>query len=234
MEFLLHSTVRARKTRALRYAGPASPRRTQHILDTQRRLIPGRPVAISEEELKRNLDVLQQLEADGICEVRKPTGEYVNLKNLEAVPNPPDLARAVLTPDRGAQFDLLVGRTFAKTDISIEVAANPLAPVEILSKEPIPALVAPPSYEGKVTPAYPAFGPIPKAAVEAAVSGDPPPVPADPVANTPSEDELAAAFGGSPSEDSVEGEEINTVPIEEREEVEQSEVPKNKKKGRRA
>lgn len=99
--FQVHSTVRSPRTRTLRAAAPVHHRRTQFVLDVQARLIPNRPLTITEEDLRRNLESLKALEAQGIAEVRTVDGRKVDLETLTPAPAmaippspnpPPDLA----------------------------------------------------------------------------------------------------------------------------------------------
>jgi len=175
MEYCLHSTVRSLKTRTLRATQPTHVRRTQFVLDTQRRLVPGRPTVISEEELSRNLETLKQLERDGVLEVKLPTGEPVDLLHLAPKQKTPD---PKLHPERlpdSAHNDLPIGRTFRKLDLSNELAVDPLARPEILSKEPVPAPLPPPVKEGHIVPALPPNAPyVPKKKIEAKASEEQP------------------------------------------------------------
>lgn len=99
--FQVHSVVRSPRTRTIRAAASVHHRRTQFVLDTQSRLIPNRPITITEEDLRRNLESLKSLEAHGIVEVRTVDGRKVDLETLEPAPAlampplphpPPDLA----------------------------------------------------------------------------------------------------------------------------------------------
>ena len=89
MNFYVHSTVRSPRKRTLRAAQPIHHRRTQFILDTQQRLIIGRPLTISEEVLERNMAHLIDLESKGIIEVKTQDGRYVHLKDKKIHPAPP-------------------------------------------------------------------------------------------------------------------------------------------------
>lgn len=92
MEFLVHNVAHHPKTRHIRAQAPVHPRHKQFILKTQRRLIPNRPIEVSEEELHENLEDLRKLEAQGIVEVRTKSGELLLLKDFsvqEKLPDPP-------------------------------------------------------------------------------------------------------------------------------------------------
>lgn len=86
MEYQVHSIVRNPLTRTLRAAAPLHHRRVQYVLDTQQRLIPGRPVGITREGIARNLDHLISLEQQGIAEVRTADGRKFDLRTLAVIP----------------------------------------------------------------------------------------------------------------------------------------------------
>lgn len=156
--FLIHSTTRSPKTRLLRARAAQHPRHTRFILDTQRRLIPNRPVAVSKDELLRNLPALKELHSQGILEVKTPTHQLVDLDTIEAMAPPadPPLPKRVLD---SIANDPPRGRTFLKTDLRADVDANPSAPVQVRNTDPVPALLPLPQHPGVITPAVPPIGP---------------------------------------------------------------------------
>ena len=143
--------VRSPATRTVRAAAPIHHRRTQHILDTQQRLIPNRPILISKADLLRNRDELINLEAQGIAEVREIGGRKLDLASLAvkaAIPTPPartprDNSIAADAPKGEAFFpapgqpgsDLLVAKQEAKRaaqedpTVVTEAVETTLAPV---------------------------------------------------------------------------------------------------------
>lgn len=176
MSYCLHSTVRSLKTRTLRATQPTHSRRTQFVLDTQRRLIPGRATVIQDDELFRNIESLKQLEKDGILEVRTPEGALVNLETLKVQVKMPD---PKVRPERrvdSAHDDLPIGRTFRKTDLSNELMVDPAAKPKILSDDPVHPPLPPPVKEGHIVPALPPNAPyVPKAKAKAKTEETPPP-----------------------------------------------------------
>lgn len=89
--FHIKSTVRSNRTRTQRYAAPAAIRRVQHILDTQQRLVPGRHLTVTREDVERNLEHLRTLEQQGICSVHAEDGRKLDLETFS-------LAGAEVTP----------------------------------------------------------------------------------------------------------------------------------------
>lgn len=66
MHFKVHNGARDVETRTQRAARATHGGLTQYIMNGSRRLVRGRPVVVSEEELKRHLPELVKLEAEGI------------------------------------------------------------------------------------------------------------------------------------------------------------------------
>lgn len=95
---LIHNMTRHVRTRGHRQAAPVHHRRTLRILDTQRRLVLGRPLAISEEDVQRNLQHLRDLEASGHIEIRSVEGARLRLDTLEfeAPPTMPPVPNVLL------------------------------------------------------------------------------------------------------------------------------------------
>jgi len=156
--FLIHSTTRSPRTRLQRARAAQHPRHTRFILDTQRRLIPNRPLVVTRDELLRNLPSLKELHEQGILEVKTATHKPVDLDTIEAMQTPADPPLPKRLPDSIAN-DPPQGRTFLKTDLRADVDANPTAPVQVRNTEPVPALLPLPEYPGVITPAVPPVGP---------------------------------------------------------------------------
>lgn len=145
MSYVVHSTVRSVHTRTQRAAAPIHYRRSQFILDSQRRLMPGRPVTISQADLERNLVHLQELQALGIALVKTVDGRLMDLSTLQPVsalpapplPHPP-LDSAKNDPPRGQAFFPAPGQagSEAHAKASQEKAAAAVAVVEVV--EPMP------------------------------------------------------------------------------------------------
>ena len=85
--YWLHSTTRAAHTKMLRSTAPSRVRRTQFVLDTQQRLPPGGKIELSEEDVRRNLASIRELQAQGIVELRNGDGHMVEM-NGDAVEMP--------------------------------------------------------------------------------------------------------------------------------------------------
>lgn len=109
--FQIVSTVRSVKTRTMRAQAPYHHRRTQFILDTQRRLLPARPLVIGREELLRNHTNLTALESQGILEVRTSTGRLVDLKTLAAAAAPVSVPKKAFR-DESVAADPVPGTNF--------------------------------------------------------------------------------------------------------------------------
>lgn len=159
--FYLQSTTRDPHPhfRRLRAQQPVHLRRTQRVLPTQRRLLTNRPLEITDKEFHDNLAELKELESRGVLRVLDAHRRILDLTTFE-VKEPP-VPQANKKPLDDANNDRPRGRTFIKTDLSADVAANPTAPVEIFNNEPLPALVTPPEYEDVMSPALPVHGPVP-------------------------------------------------------------------------
>lgn len=110
-DFRVHSIVRNVRTRTKRASAPIHYRRQQFILDTQQRLLPGRPLALSEDDLIRNLDHLRELESLGIAEVRHADGRLIDLSTVtaEEVPVPVPMLKQ---PPMDAKHDPAPGTTY--------------------------------------------------------------------------------------------------------------------------
>ena len=82
--FHLHNTTRGRGNRTLRAQAPAHLRFKQYVTNTQLRLIRGRPLLVSEDTVRANLDELRQKSQQGILELRTVDGRLVDLSTLKA------------------------------------------------------------------------------------------------------------------------------------------------------
>lgn len=87
-QYVIHNAARSVHSRTARAQGASHRGLKQHVLDTQKRLVRGRPLTISEEELKRNLPELKKKAAQGLIHVKTTDGRHVNLDTLEAGPAP--------------------------------------------------------------------------------------------------------------------------------------------------
>lgn len=87
-QYAIHNASRSVHSRTARAQGATHKGLKQHVLDTQKRLVRGRPLIISEEELKRNLPELKEKAAKGLIHVKTADGRHVDLETLEAGPAP--------------------------------------------------------------------------------------------------------------------------------------------------
>jgi hypothetical protein len=77
------NVAHGRHNRGARSALPANPRMKQHVGATQMRVLPGRPVFISQEQFDECLSELRDKAAAHIFEVRTLDDRIVNLSTLE-------------------------------------------------------------------------------------------------------------------------------------------------------
>lgn len=89
--YQIQNTTREMSTRIQRYGQPTHNRLKQYVLKSQRRLVRGRPVLVTEEELQDNLEELREKSHDGILEVRTMDGRLVDLDTLNVAPVPPTM-----------------------------------------------------------------------------------------------------------------------------------------------
>jgi hypothetical protein len=89
MDYQLFNTAHARHNRTARAALPKNPRMKQYVGDKQHRLIAGRPVIVSEEMVKRNIEELKAKAAAHMIEVRTRDGRLVDLNTMEPAPPAP-------------------------------------------------------------------------------------------------------------------------------------------------
>jgi hypothetical protein len=122
--FQIHNVAHHPKTRLVRAAAPVHARHKQYILKTQRRLIPNRPIAVTEDELTENLEELKALEARGIIECRLASGELVDLKTFTVTGSLPDTSKPRFRQD-SAQNDPPRGKSAVFTsDTTEEIAVK--------------------------------------------------------------------------------------------------------------
>jgi len=98
MKYVVHNTVRARHTRSLRVLAAQHPRQRVHVGASQMRVVRGRPLYITEEQLRQYQGELRDKASQGILEVRTVSGQLVDLLTLQAAPLPvaPPLPNAPL------------------------------------------------------------------------------------------------------------------------------------------
>jgi hypothetical protein len=89
------NVAHGRHNRGARAGLPANPRLKQHVGTSQQRVLPGRPVHLSEEQLQECLPELRQKVASHIFEVRTHDDRLVDLSTLKAAPPkmPPPLVK---------------------------------------------------------------------------------------------------------------------------------------------
>jgi hypothetical protein len=104
MRYAVHNVVRARTNRALRAAAPAHLRLVQYVAG--RRVLRGRPLLLSGEELERLLPDLQEKAQRGAIEVRTEGGRRVDLATLVAEPAHAAAPAPTPPPDSLAKDDL--------------------------------------------------------------------------------------------------------------------------------
>lgn len=80
------NVAHGRHNRSQRSALPANPRLKQHVGASQQRVLPGRPVYLSEEQLQECLPELRHKVASHIFEVRTHDDRLVDLSTLKAAP----------------------------------------------------------------------------------------------------------------------------------------------------
>jgi hypothetical protein len=80
---MVHSTVRNPQTRIARKLKPGRKAFKQHLfMDPAKRLVRGRPVAITSSELSARLAIFSEAERVGAIEVRTLDGRRLNLQSL--------------------------------------------------------------------------------------------------------------------------------------------------------
>ena len=90
MDFLIHNGSRARSNRTLRATMPEHGGHKQYILDSDHRLVRGRPLQVTEEKLKAHFPELKEKEGKGLIYVTTLQGEPVDLETLKVFPLPPE------------------------------------------------------------------------------------------------------------------------------------------------
>lgn len=123
MEFMIHNVAHHPKTRLQRYQAPSHPRHKQFILKTQRRLIPNKPIEVSEKELFENIEELRSLHRRGIVEVKTKSGQVVDIHALKLEPKLPDPPKPKFRPD-SAQNDPPRGKSAVFTPDTTEVISH--------------------------------------------------------------------------------------------------------------
>lgn len=88
-KYAIHSMVRSRHNRLARSQLPQPARFKQYVLPDQRRLVRGRPVIITEAELRENIDTLREQHAAHVLEVRTLDGRIVDLGSIRVMPPAP-------------------------------------------------------------------------------------------------------------------------------------------------
>lgn len=109
-QYAIHNASRSVHSRTARAQGASHRGLKQHVLDTQQRLVRGRPVLVSEEVLKRNLPELKEKAAKGLIHVKTTDGRHVNLDTLEAGPVPTPSPKPNPPPDSVARDQQHVGQ----------------------------------------------------------------------------------------------------------------------------
>lgn len=97
MDYFIHNGARDVETRTLRARQSRHRGLKQYVLDSQRRLLRGRPLRITEEELQKNLTQLQAQEKEGILYITSLDGRVLDLQTMELLAPPP---QAITTPNR--------------------------------------------------------------------------------------------------------------------------------------
>lgn len=85
MHFQIHNGARDVQTRNTRAQNPTHKGLKQHIMNGSRRLVRGRPIVVTEEQLKQHLSELQQKAKDGILYVTTMDGKRVNIHHPKLV-----------------------------------------------------------------------------------------------------------------------------------------------------
>jgi hypothetical protein len=91
MKYYVHNTVRHVENRVKRYAGATHRGLVQYVGD--KRVIRGRPLVISEEELQKHLDELKSKYEQGLLMVCSAAGNVIDFGTLKPskLPPPPPL-----------------------------------------------------------------------------------------------------------------------------------------------
>lgn len=87
--YYVHSVVRGRQNRAGRAQLGQRPRLKQFVGHEQVRLVRGRPVVLTETQVRQNLEELRAKVAGHVLEVRTPDGRPVDLDTLTPAPRLP-------------------------------------------------------------------------------------------------------------------------------------------------
>jgi len=87
--YTLHNVSRHVSFRSSRASAASHMRKKHYVGDTQMRLVPARPLRVSEDVIKRNIVELRQKAAQHILEVRTLDGRLVDLETMEAAPAAP-------------------------------------------------------------------------------------------------------------------------------------------------
>lgn len=84
--YAIHSVVRGRANRTLRASTPGSSALKQYLFGNKYRLVRGRPVKVTKQEVLANLPELKQKAKLGLVELRTMSGAKVDLETMVAEP----------------------------------------------------------------------------------------------------------------------------------------------------
>lgn len=138
MDYYVHNSSKHPVLRQLRAARPTHDGHKQYITKDQLRLITGRPVRLTEAQVKANLPELLEKEAQGLLVVKTVEGKPVSLKTLEVGEKP---APAVVVPnfpmDSIANDKQNVGQLIARFDGGSGTPPSSLPDMGIDYEEPV-------------------------------------------------------------------------------------------------
>lgn len=83
--YFIHNTSRSRHNRSVRAAAPQHGGHKQYI-GGEHRLVRGRPLVLSEDQLMKHLPELVEKQRHGLIDVKTPEGRSVDLATGETVP----------------------------------------------------------------------------------------------------------------------------------------------------
>lgn len=120
--FAIHSTARSRHHRTHRAANPGNRRRKQYVGEGQHRLLSGRPVILTEEQLLAARPELMEKLRLGLIEIRLLDGRQIDLETLEAAPVAPSPKMPEPVLDSIANDVPMLGEKMAPQGVPMDAA----------------------------------------------------------------------------------------------------------------
>lgn len=134
--YQLHSVVRSRHNRTQRAALPQKPRRKQYIGADQIRLAHGRPVIITEQQLRKNIADIKAKVAGHVLVVHTMDGRPVDLDTLQPRGDVAPVALQPKFPLDSVEND----KNFPGLSVTPPYMGDDLTPPEVLEPGQKPAL----------------------------------------------------------------------------------------------